>query len=349
MATTSETETKTDIDTHTAEPQHFTVTDADEGARLDRWLAEQEPGHSRSRFKELVKAGHVTVNGAICTDPSAKLPAGSAVMFIPPPIESPVPRPEAIDLDILFEDGHIIVVNKPPGLVVHPAQGHWTGTLVNALLHHCGDSLSGIGGVARPGIVHRLDKDTSGIVIAAKTETAHRRLSETFAAHDLHRAYLAIARGVPTPLSGTVAAPIKRGGMERKRMVLAHPGDGTAKHAVTHYKVLKRFFPPAGDAAGGVLSLLRCVLETGRTHQIRVHLGDALNTPVLGDPVYARGQTELRGVPEAVHALVKGFDRQALHAEKLRLCHPITGEQLAFCAAPPSDFQNLLHCLDARV
>ncbi len=309
----------------------FDVADEHAGERLDRWLATLHPGMSRSRFKELVKTGRVFRSGEAVTDPSLKVTPGEAYAVDLPPVIDPTPKPEAIPLNVLYEDEHVIVIDKPAGLVVHPAKGHWTGTLVNALLHHCAGGLAGIGGVARPGIVHRLDKDTSGVMVATKTDAAHRALRDMFSAHDLDRAYEALVWGAPTPLTGVVEASLRRGGPDRKRMVVSPAVHPSAKRAVTHYETLDRFGMTDDDRAAARASRIRCVLETGRTHQIRVHMADVAKTPVIGDPIY--GQTG--------HARPLAFPRQALHAAELGFAHPIDGAPLFFRSEPPADMQAL--------
>ena len=247
-----------------------------------------------------------------------------------PPPEPAEPQPEAIPLKVLFEDEHLIVIDKPPGLAMHPAPGSESGTLVNALLHHCGDSLSGIGGVARPGIVHRIDKETSGVVVVAKTDAAHQGLSALFAAHDIERMYIALTRGAPSPRRGTIEGAIARSTHDRKKMAMVKSG---GRHAVTHYLVERVFGPEERPLAGRVA----CRLETGRTHQIRVHLASK-GSPCLGDPTYGSGPPA-----EAVRAAIReaGLHRQALHAAVLGFVHPITGEAMRFESPLPEDMARL--------
>lgn len=273
--------------------------------------------------------GLVSRGGVTCADPSAKAQAGTYALLIPPPAPAD-PQPEDIPLTVLFEDAHLIVVDKPAGMAAHPAVGTPGGTLVNALLHHCGDSLSGIGGVARPGIVHRLDKDTSGVMVAAKTDAAHAGLSKLFAAHDIDRMYLALTRGAPRDLKGTVDTQIGRSATDRKKMAVLKSG---GRNAVTHYAVERRF----GPAERPVAARVACRLETGRTHQIRVHMA-SLGSPCLGDPLYGGGAPAA-----AVRAAMAsaGLARQALHAAVLGFAHPITGETLRFETAPPADMRTL--------
>jgi len=310
------------------------------GDRLDRWLAaalsDVAPQPlSRSRLKALIQEGAVRAGEQAVTNPSASVQPGATYHVAIPPPEPAVPEPQAIPLQVLYEDAHLIVVDKPAGMTVHPAPGAPDGTLVNALLHHCGDSLSGIGGVRRPGIVHRIDKDTSGVLVAAKTDAAHAGLAALFQAHDIDREYRALAWGHLLPLVGRVETDIGRHPVDRLRMAVRPAG--TAKHAVTHYKVLDGF----GEAA----SLVSCRLETGRTHQIRVHLAH-LGHPLIGDPLYARGRTgKLGGLGEAARAALTGFPRQALHAVSLGFVHPVTGREIQVESPLPADFQGLISAL----
>jgi 23S rRNA pseudouridine1911/1915/1917 synthase len=311
------------------------------GQRLDAWLAATLEGLSRSRVQALIRAGAVAVVGAAIREPSRKVQAGERFAVAMPEPEDPEPKGEPIPLDILYEDQDIIVVNKPAGLVVHPGAGNWTGTLVNALIHHCGASLSGIGGVRRPGLVHRLDKDTSGVIVVAKTDQAHRALSEAFADHgrtgELRRAYEALVWGAPARNSGTVDAPLGRARDRILRAVV--PGDrDDARHAITHYTVAERF-PGQGEA---VASLVECRLETGRTHQIRVHMAH-IGHPVVGDPDYGKGfRTKANRLPEPLRSAVSGFPRQALHARLLEFSHPRTHLAMAFEAPLPRDMGELI-------
>ncbi|MEZ5921302.1 MAG: RluA family pseudouridine synthase, partial [Parvularculaceae bacterium] len=261
------------------------------GARLDKWLSEQTPAITRSRMKALIEAGALSRNGTAFTDPSWKIREGEDYQLTMPEVTAPVPKPEKIPLDIVFEDRDLIIINKPAGLVVHPASGNWKGTLVNALIAHCGDSLSGVGGVARPGVVHRLDKDTSGLIVVAKNDRAHLGLSKLFAAHDIDRAYDAIVVGAPRPGVGTIDAPLARGGGDRKKMsVIGDVGDRPdGRHAITHYRIMEAYGRERARLAGDALAAhVECRLETGRTHQIRVHMSH-IGHPLLGDPVYGRG------------------------------------------------------------
>jgi 23S rRNA pseudouridine1911/1915/1917 synthase len=299
------------------------------GWRLDRALAAAVPTMSRERLKSLISSGAVTgPGGEAVRDPAAKAQRGARYEIRVP---DPVPAhnvPQDIALEIVHEDDHLLVVDKPAGMVVHPAAGNPDGTLVNALLHHCAGRLSGIGGVARPGIVHRIDKDTSGLLVVAKTDRAHEGLAAQFARHDLHRLYLAIVAGVPNPPSGTVDAPIARSSANRQKMAIVAEGRG--KRAVTHYRIVGRL----RDA-----SLTECRLETGRTHQVRVHMA-SLGHPLLGDPVYGRTRPEHRDLLKNLN-----FHRQALHAAELGFVHPVSKENLSFKSPLPSDIQELFGAL----
>ena len=316
------------------------------GQRLDQWLAAQAgPDLSRSRIQALIRDGRVTVDGAVAAQPKLKLAGGETVAVELPEPEPAAPQGEAIVLDILHEDDDLIVINKPAGLVVHPGAGNWTGTLVNALIHHCGASLSGIGGVARPGIVHRLDKDTSGVMVVAKTDRAHRVLSEAFADHgregDLERAYLALVWGAPERRQGTVDAHLGRSTRDRTRQAVVREDSADARHAVTHYDVRERYGPRAEPAA----SLVECRLETGRTHQIRVHMAH-IGHPLVGDPEYGGGfRTKANRLPEPARTAALAFPRQALHAWMLAFRHPATGEIMRFEAPMPDDLQGLVDAM----
>jgi 23S rRNA pseudouridine1911/1915/1917 synthase len=305
----------------------LTAEEAD--GRLDKALAAKLPELSRARIQALMAAGLISRGDLVCAEVSARASPGLYTLLIPP-LEAAEPQPEAIPLDVLFEDQHLIVVNKPAGMAAHPAAGTPGGTLVNALLHHCGASLSGIGGVARPGIVHRLDKDTSGVMVAAKTDAAHAGLSKLFAAHDIDRVYLALTRAAPARRSGTVETRIGRSANDRKKMAVLRSG---GRLAITHYVVEQTFGPKERPVAARIA----CRLETGRTHQIRVHLA-SLGAPCLGDALYGSG-SPAGPVREAMQAA--GLDRQALHAAVLGFVHPVTGAALRFEAAPPADMQAL--------
>lgn len=345
--------------------REFAVGPEDAGARLDKWLSERLEDVTRSRLKALIEAGALARDGAVFTDPSSKLRAGETFVLEIPAVEAAVPCGEAMALDIRYEDNDLIVINKPAGLVVHPASGNWTGTLVNALIAHCGTSLSGVGGVARPGIVHRLDKETTGLIVVAKNDRAHHGLASAFAIHDIERVYDAIVIGAPRPHVGTIDAPLARAGGDRKKMTIVPDTDDRparegaqvenrpgARRAVTHYRVAETFGRARARLAGDALaSLVECRLETGRTHQIRAHLS-YIGHPLIGDPVYGRGPG-LGGVKpgdaaaDRAIAVIRDFRRQALHARILGFAHPVSGEALAFEAAPPQDFRELLAALRA--
>ncbi|KRB50651.1 RNA pseudouridine synthase [Phenylobacterium sp. Root700] len=299
------------------------------GARLDKTLAEHVEDLSRARIQALMAEGLISLNGNVLTDASAKTRAGDYQVLIPPPAPAE-PQPEAIPLSILYEDADLIVIEKPPGMAVHPAPGNETGTLVNALLHHCGDSLSGIGGVARPGIVHRLDKETSGVLVAAKSDAAHQGLSKLFATHDIDRVYIALVRGAPQPPKGTIISRLGRSTHDRKKIAVLKTG---GREAITHYQT-ERTFGPAGKPTAARIS---CQLETGRTHQIRVHMASK-GTPCLGDPVYGSGPPA-GPVREAIADA--GLKRQALHAAVLGFVHPVTGQALRFESPLPADMAQL--------
>jgi len=314
------------------------------GERLDRALAARFEELSRSRLKALILAGQVMVSGRTIRDPSHHVNAGDAVAVALPPAEPAQPSAEAIPLAIVYEDDDVIVIDKPRGLVVHPAAGNRTGTLVNALIAHCGASLSGIGGVRRPGIVHRLDKDTTGLMVVAKNDRAHRALAAQFADHGrtgpLERGYLAFAWGAPDRPKGTIDKPIDRHPRARERMAVRAEG----RAAVTHWEVVERY-PASG---GAVASLLACRLETGRTHQIRVHLA-AIEHPLLGDEVYGPGfKTKVAKLAPAAKSALEGLSRQALHAHMLGFEHPSTGTFLEFRSELPSDLARLRHALAAE-
>jgi len=301
------------------------------GQRVDRFLAERIPAFSRSRVKNLIEAGHATRDGIGITEASEPVRPGALYCLAPPPPVSATPLAEAIPLPILYEDSDLLVLDKPAGLVVHPAPGNQSGTLVNALLAHCGDTLPGIGGEKRPGIVHRLDKDTSGVMVVAKTEQALATLSAAFAARDIDRAYLALCWGLPDPAAGEIEGAIGRDPRERKRMALVGRG---GKHALTRYRTLGHYQI--------AVALLELRLATGRTHQIRVHLASQ-GHPVVGDPLYLRRiPASARGLDEATRRALLDFPRQALHAARLGFVHPRTGAPLSFATPPPADMQALI-------
>jgi 23S rRNA pseudouridine1911/1915/1917 synthase len=315
------------------------------GERLDRVLAARVADLSRSRHKALILAGRVAIDGATIRDPSHRVNAGGTIMVdVPPPDEVGL-GPENIALEVVFEDDEIIIIDKPAGLVVHPAAGNWTGTLVNALIAHCGESLSGVGGVRRPGIVHRLDKDTSGLLVVAKTDRAHRALSRQFADHGrtgpLRRGYLAFVWGVPDRPRGTIDKPIDRHPRARDKMAVRAGG----REAVTHWEVLERYAGPDGTP---VASLLACRLETGRTHQIRVHLA-SIGHPLLGDDVYGPGfKTKANQLAPEARAALTALGRQALHAYLLAIEHPSRADNLEFRSELPDDLCCLRHSLGAQ-
>lgn len=314
----------------------------DGGGRLDKVLAGLVDDLSRARIQSLIDDGAVKVNGAAIRLSSFKVKAGDDIdVIVPPPVDAE-PQAENIPLDIVYEDGDLLVINKAAGMVVHPAAGNWGGTLVNALLHHCKGSLSGIGGVARPGIVHRLDKDTSGLMIVAKNDAAHKGLSEQLADRSLSRTYQAFVWRVPTIIKDKVDAPIGRHPTNRLKMAVRPANAAGAREAVTHYL--------RDESFGGTVALVQCDLETGRTHQIRVHM-QHVGHPLLGDPLYGLPQQEQvallkkAGAEEDVVFAVTGFSRQALHAAQIRFIHPVTDEEMGFSAPMPHDMQKLFSYL----
>lgn len=321
------------------------------GVRLDRWLAGQHAHVTRTRIKALIEGGAVSMDGTAATDPARKLKGGETLTLDVPPPEDATPLPEDIALDILFEDEHLIVIDKPAGLVVHPAAGNWTGTLVNALLHHCAGSLSGIGGVARPGIVHRLDKDTSGVMVVAKSDRAHQGLTEVWRAHEVERAYLAICHGSPRPAVGTIELPLARASGDKRKQAVVDWENPSGREAITHFQRKAGYGIGRAKLAGdAVASLVECRLETGRTHQIRVHMAH-VGHPLVGDQTYGRpGLSGLRPTDEQARValdLLSRFKRQALHAAILGFEHPVTGAALSFETAPPDDFACLATALAA--
>jgi len=300
------------------------------GQRLDRALAVNLPALSRTRLKRLIEAGRVTCEGTALRDPALRVRCGQNFVVILPEIEDPAPAGQPMPLDIRFEDSHLIVIDKPAGLVVHPAPGNPDGTLVNALLSHCGASLSGIGGVRRPGIVHRLDKDTSGLMVVAKTEAAHQALSRDFALRRIDRAYVAFVWGVPTPPAGEIAANIGRSPVNRKKMAVV--GQDRGKRAVTRYRVERSFQDRA--------ALVECRLGTGRTHQIRVHLAHC-GYPLIGDPLYGTRAGRIVARAGTAGAGIVAFSRQALHACLLGFTHPADFRPLVFESPLPADLREL--------
>lgn len=316
------------------------VPAASGGERLDRFLAAALTDLSRTRIKQLVEAGHLALADGTewrtIEEVSAKVKPGQRFrLTIPAPV-SAVPKGEAIPLDVRFEDEHLIVIDKPAGLVVHPSAGHASGTLVNALIGHCGDSLSGIGGVKRPGIVHRLDKDTSGLMVVAKSDPVHISLSRQFESRSIIRAYTALCWGAPRPRDSSIAGNIGRAKLNRKKMAVVKFGGKVAR---TDYQVLETYGPKADP----IVSLVNCRLQTGRTHQIRVHLTH-IGHPILGDPLYGRGR-QIRGLPEDAAAAVRALGRQALHAHTLGFLHPIKGNHLTFESILPSEIEELVRQL----
>jgi len=319
-----------------------TVGAEEAGGRLDRVLAAHLTALSRTRLKALVLAGRVAVGGRTIRDPGHRVNAGDRLTVAVPPPEEATPQAEKIPLAVVYEDDDLIVIDKPKGLVVHPAAGNRTGTLVNALIAHCGASLSGIGGVKRPGIVHRLDKDTTGLMVVAKNDRAHQALAAQFADHGrtgpLERAYLAFVWGVPDRPRGTIDKPLGRHPQARERMTVREDG----RAAVTHYEVLERY---RGTDGAPVASLVLCRLMTGRTHQIRVHLA-SIGHPLLGDHVYGAGfRTKAALLPESARAALAALGRQALHAHILGIKHPVSAQHLVFRSEFPPDLDFLRKAL----
>ena len=335
----------------TSTPKSIRIADAEAGVRLDRVLATHIAELSRTRLKALIEAGAVALDGRTIRDPGHRVNSGATIAVDIPPPTAAKPAPEPIPLNVVYEDADIIVIDKPKNLVVHPAAGNWSGTLVNALIAHCGESLSGIGGERRPGIVHRLDKDTTGLMIVAKNDRAHRALAAQFAAHGrggepFERSYVAFVWGAPERPRGTIDRPIDRHPQARDRMAVREGG----REAVTHWEVLERYAVPASarKAAGSgrpssswVASLLACRLETGRTHQIRVHLA-SIGHPLLGDDIYGAGfRTKAALLPPSAQAALKALGRQALHAHMLMVKHPATAQILSFRSELPPDLARL--------
>ncbi|MEX2650352.1 MAG: RluA family pseudouridine synthase [Alphaproteobacteria bacterium] len=316
------------------------ATPEEAGARIDKGLARALPQLSRARIQALIRDGRLVAGGATITDPARRVKPGQHFVLACPPAEPPVAAPESIPLVVLYEDDELIVIDKPAGMVVHPAPGNPRGTLVNALIAHCGGRLAGVGGVRRPGIVHRIDKETSGLIVAAKTDRAHHALARQFAGRTVERRYLAIAKGRIAKPVGTIEGEIGRDQRNRKRMAVVGRG---GKPALTHYKVLGAF----GDAA----TLVECRLGTGRTHQIRVHLA-ALGHPLVGDRVYGRPARRVTMAPHSVARVIADFPRQALHAATLGFEHPLSSEKLSFESNLPPDMAALItaltHAIDAE-
>ncbi|GAB5470531.1 MAG: RluA family pseudouridine synthase [Rhodospirillales bacterium] len=318
------------------------MTEAEAGRRIDRFLAEaladRLPAVSRSRVQSLIAEGCVSDEAGTLGAASGKVKPGQRLQVVLPPPVAATPAPQPMDLVVVFEDEDLIVIDKPPGLVVHPAPGTPDGTLVNALLAHCGDSLQGVGGVKRPGIVHRLDKDTSGLMVVAKSDAAHQGLTAQFAARSIKRSYEALAWGLPARMSGEISGNIGRHPKQRQKMAVLTKG---GRQAVTRYQVLE-------SLADGVVSRLRCRLLTGRTHQIRVHLAES-GHGLLGDPLYGRaGPARRQALSAELWAAVRAFPRQALHAESLGFLHPLSAIDLEFHASLPCDHQSLLDKLRGR-
>jgi 23S rRNA pseudouridine1911/1915/1917 synthase len=328
-------------------PAERLTADVDEshaGQRLDLFLTGALPQLSRTRVQALIREGQVASSGATIEDVKYRVKPGDRFeLAVPPPIDTTL-RGEDIPLDVVYEDDALIVIDKPAGLVVHPGAGQPDGTLVNALIAHCGKSLSGIGGVARPGIVHRLDQKTSGLLVVAKTDQAHRALAAQFADHgrtgELERGYLALVWGAPQRIQGRIEAPIGRHPTSRTKMAVLKSDKG--RHAVTHWRVMETY---GHDKDGPVASLLACTLETGRTHQVRVHLAH-IGHPLIGDPLYALGfKSKVKKLPPAAQAKLAALDRQALHAEHLAFTHPVTGTLLEFNSPLPADLAEIADTL----
>lgn len=323
---------KSDYISYMSEIINFITNSFSSEQRLDKYLSEYMPNMSRSRLQALIKTGQVSINNIVCLQPSLKLALNSNIQVIIPKTEEAIPKAVAMQLNIVFEDDNIIVINKPAGLVVHPAPGHTNDTLVNAMLHHCKDSLSGIGGVKRPGIVHRLDKDTSGLIVVAKNDSAHNYLSSQFADRSLSRTYDAYVWGIPLLSKSPIKAPIGRHSAHRQKMAVTARN---SKEAITNFEVVETYIP-AGNIAMAI-SKIRCKLETGRTHQIRVHM-DHIGHPLLGDNAYGR-------IPKNVTRFwpdnVTNFPRQALHAKSLRFIHPASNSSMNFASEQPTDLLEL--------
>lgn len=304
------------------------VEESKTGIRIDKFIAEQFADFSRSQIQKLIEDGYVFADEEIITNKNFKTRNGDVYQIILPEPSAATPVPENISLDILYEDADLIVINKPAGMTVHPAAGVHNGTLVNAILYHCKGSLSGIGGVARPGIVHRIDRNTSGILVVAKNDLAHRRLADQFFEHSIERTYYAFVYNTPSPLKGTIEGNIARSSYDRKKMAIVQHG---GKHAITHYETINIY--------NNAVSLIKCNLETGRTHQIRVHLS-SIGCHLVGDDVY-KGKKSIVKLPEPLKNYVNSFPRQALHAASLGFIHPKTNEFLKFQAPFPEDMQDL--------
>jgi 23S rRNA pseudouridine1911/1915/1917 synthase len=334
-----------------SQPQilRFTAAPDAAGERVDVFLARAAAPLSRSRLKTLILSGQVSVDGRVIADVGQSVRAGAAYEIHVPPLAPALPEPEDIPLDILFEDAHLIVLNKPSGLAVHPAPGSETGTLVHALLAHCKDGLSGIGGVERPGIVHRLDKLTSGVMVAAKSQAAHLGLAAQFQDHSIERTYMALVHGAPRPRSGTIETRLARSTSDRKKIaVVKNPEAGAGRNAITHYRTLEDYGEKTRGTGLPAAALVACTLETGRTHQVRVHMAH-IGCPLIGDPVYGKtrgirvADGDVADAPklETARQCARAFERQALHAAVLAFEHPVTGKRLRFDAPLPEDMQRL--------
>ncbi|KEG16399.1 RluA family pseudouridine synthase [Bartonella bacilliformis] len=323
------------------------ITDEDAlGQRIDQWLAKHYQNElSRSRLQTLIREGYLKIDGKLVTEPKTKIKSNQTIELTIPTLNNAYPEGEAIPLHILFEDDHIIVVNKPAGLVVHPGHGNWTGTLVNALIYHCGDSLSGIGGVRRPGIVHRLDKNTSGVIVVAKNDLAHKGLSAQFSDHGrtgaLDRRYHALIWGSPNRNIGVITASLGRARYDRTKQAVIHSHNIYARHAVTHFSVIEKYQTCADKIP--FASLLECRLETGRTHQIRVHMAH-IGHPLVGDTVYGNAfKTKSNRFDSTIKEAIDLFNRQALHAASLTFEHPAKGNIMSFSAPLPQDMAELIN------
>ncbi len=322
-------------DSSTAQVYELTVEETEKKVRVDRFLADRLPDLSRSRLQALIVQQCLRIDGEVTQTANFRLKVGQRVSLVVPEAVDPEPAAQDIPLEIVYEDAHLLIINKPSGLVVHPAPGNQDGTLVNALIHYCGDDFKGIGGVKRPGIVHRIDKDTSGLMVVAKTDECHQGLVQLFSTHDIERSYNAIVWGTAKPIAGKVEGNIGRSPKNRKKMAVVPTG---GKRAVTYYKTLKVL-------ADGAVSLVECKLETGRTHQIRVHMTH-IGHPLLGDPLYgSQSQSRLKALPASAQQLMKSFERQALHAKTLGFVHPITKETLSFSSELSIDLKDLIHSL----
>jgi len=311
----------------------ITADETQKGLRLDKFLAQNISDLSRCRLQNLIESGNVLLDDIVLSDNSYKIKNGDSFQITIPEAIEAEPEPEDIPLDIVYEDDDLIVVNKPAGMNVHIGAGAYKGTLVNALLFHCKDRLSGIGGVKRPGIVHRIDKETSGLLVVAKNDSAHHFLSEQFAEHSIERTYFAIVYGVPSPLDGRIEGNIARSSFDRKKMALVQKG---GKFAATNYKTLQTF--------GRTASLIQCNLETGRTHQIRVHMSSKGNN-LIGDKIYEKAKKSSITAPDDIKKYINSFPRQALHAASLGFIHPSTKAKMSFSSSLPSDMLELLEKL----